>query len=110
MRRILYGLMLVLPAGCGWIPPLTAPEPGPPAVGVQDESPASQLKMEHCAPGDEAGSLLCGHLKVPEHRAQPGGRTIDLNVIVVPASGSRSLPALYSFDGGPGIAATASAV
>ena len=46
---------------------------------------------------------------MPEDRSRPSGRAIDLNVVVVPASGERTLPPLFDFAGGPGIAATESA-
>lgn len=45
----------------------------------------------------------CGTVRVPENRDRPGGRMLDLNVLVVPAPGGQ--PARYAmifFAGGPG--------
>ena len=45
---------------------------------------AEELKLDACrVPG--ARKALCGTLTVPEDRAAPGGRTIDLNIVVLPA-------------------------
>lgn len=51
--------------------------------------------------------LLATLLQVPENRAVPGGRTIDLNVVVLQATGkgARREP-LFILQGGPGQAAT----
>jgi pimeloyl-ACP methyl ester carboxylesterase len=69
---------------------------------------AASLKLASCTPAGPAHPMQCGKLAVPENRAKPG-RTIDLNIVVVPATGPRTLPPVYWFDGGPGIDATASA-
>ena len=55
-------------------------------------------------------SARCGVLIVPENRALPGGRTIPLRVVVLPAIGKsvRRDPFVY-LAGGPGGAATESA-
>jgi pimeloyl-ACP methyl ester carboxylesterase len=51
--------------------------------------------------------LLCGKLTVFENRKTRSGRTIDLNVVVLPALDSRSkADPLFDLAGGPGIAAT----
>jgi pimeloyl-ACP methyl ester carboxylesterase len=54
--------------------------------------------------------LLCGKLTVFENRETHSGRTIDLNVVVLPAldPGSKEEP-LFDLAGGPGAAATGSA-
>lgn len=54
----------------------------------------------------------CGIVRVPEHRGRPeGGRTIALNVVVLPAATPGSdLPPLYDMDGGPGLPATKNVV
>jgi len=51
--------------------------------------------------------LLCGKLTVFENRETRSGRTIDLNVVVLPAldSTSKEEP-LFDLEGGPGVAAT----
>ena len=60
-------------------------------------------------PGIEE-ELLCGKLAVFENREARSGRTIDLNVVVLPAldSGSKEEP-LFELAGGPGVAATGAA-
>lgn len=51
----------------------------------------------------------CGSVTVPENRAASGGRTIALNVVILPATGpNRDLPPQYDLEGGPGLAVTAS--
>jgi hypothetical protein len=54
--------------------------------------------------------LLCGKLTVFENRETRSGRTIDLNVVVLPAldSTSKEEP-LFHLEGGPGVAATGAA-
>ena len=53
--------------------------------------------------------LLCGTLAVPENRLRPNGASISLKIVVVPATGARTLPPLYHLEGGPGFPATGSA-
>jgi pimeloyl-ACP methyl ester carboxylesterase len=49
----------------------------------------------------------CGTFVVPENRAKPSGRTIALNVLVVPAVHKPALPDAFTYlIGGPGGAAT----
>lgn len=49
----------------------------------------------------------CGMFVVPENRARPTGRTIELNVVVVPAAHKPALPDAFTYlPGGPGGAAT----
>ena len=54
--------------------------------------------------------LLCGKLTVFENRETRSGRTIDLNVVVLPALDptSKEEP-LFHLEGGPGVAATGAA-
>jgi pimeloyl-ACP methyl ester carboxylesterase len=52
----------------------------------------------------------CGTVSVPENRQLPRGRSIALNVIVVPAkSPSTHTPPLFDIDGGPGLPVTKNA-
>ena len=52
-------------------------------------------------------SARCGTFRVPENRARPNGRTIALNVMVLPATGGKVAPdPLVYLAGGPGGAAT----
>jgi pimeloyl-ACP methyl ester carboxylesterase len=53
------------------------------------------------------GELLCGKLTVFENREARTGRTIDLNVVVLPAlDSSQPEEPLFDLAGGPGVAAT----
>jgi pimeloyl-ACP methyl ester carboxylesterase len=63
-----------------------------------------------CKVSGVAEELLCGKLTVFENRVTRAGRTIDLNVVVVPAldSNSKEEP-LFDLEGGPGVAATVAA-
>src|SRR5687768_8291206 len=52
----------------------------------------------------------CGTVEVLENRAEPDGRRISLNVIVLRAtSPGPHLPPLFDIDGGPGLAVTKNA-
>lgn len=52
---------------------------------------------------------VCGTLRVAEDPARPGGRTLELNVVVVPASSVDPAPdPVFFLAGGPGGAATES--
>jgi pimeloyl-ACP methyl ester carboxylesterase len=61
-------------------------------------------------PGIEE-DLSCGKLTVPENRQTRVGRTIELNVVVMPAleRGAKEEP-LFELAGGPGVAATSAAI
>jgi len=51
----------------------------------------------------------CGSVSVPEDRGATGGRTIALNVVILPSTGPNpDLPPQYDLEGGPGLAVTAS--
>lgn len=55
-------------------------------------------------------AALCGTHDVPEDRAAPGGRTLPLRVVLLPALAARKDPEpVYFLSGGPGQAATDSA-
>ena len=73
--------------------------PIPPAW--EGEPPA----LAPCADDDE---LLCGSYPVWENRATGKGRKIELNVVVLPATGtSKASDPIFWFHGGPGAPATA---
>lgn len=60
-----------------------------------------------CSDSRLANLARCGTVTVPEDRQRPEGRTIALNVIVLPATASgTSLPPLFDIDGGPGLPVT----
>ncbi|MEA2166266.1 MAG: hypothetical protein QOK37_4393 [Thermoanaerobaculia bacterium] len=60
-----------------------------------------------CPPDLKAPSVRCGTIAVPEDAKLEGGRTVDLNVVVIGATHptANAVP-LFHLDGGPGIAAT----
>ena len=63
------------------------------------------VMLTPCPRKDVPGEVLCGTLEVPENRAQPGGRTISLNIVVLRALLPNPAPdALFTFGGGPGLA------
>lgn len=62
-----------------------------------------------CKPELVKAGARCGSVQVPENRAAPEGRTIDLNIILIPATAGYPLPPLFDVDGGPGLPATKNA-
>ena len=57
-------------------------------------------------PQKMAARAICGTVRVPENRARPAGREIDLNVVVLKPNGPVRLPPLFDIDGGPGLPST----
>lgn len=95
-------VLLLLPA-CGTAQPALTP------------TPAAGLALEEClltAPGtSQSITAQCGTLSVPENRSQPDGRMIGLNIAVVKAVTRSPAPdPLFFLAGGPGQAATESAI
>jgi len=78
-------------------------------AGVPLPNSAPRLDLQPCQLHDTPEPLLCGALTVPENRARPHKRSISLRVVVVPATGEKTLPPLYHLEGGPGLPATGSA-
>jgi pimeloyl-ACP methyl ester carboxylesterase len=69
---------------------------------------ANELALAACeVAGDH--TAMCGTLQVPENWNTKSGRTLDLNVVVLPAIGSATAPPLFDLAGGPGLAATGGA-
>jgi len=69
---------------------------------------ANELALTACEiAGDH--TAMCGTLQVPENWNTKSGRTLDLNVVVLPATGSATAPPLIDLAGGPGLAATGGA-
>jgi len=69
--------------------------------------PKSSLVLKPCQVPDIKGDAKCGTFEVFENRATRKGRKINLNVLVLPATGpKRERDALFYFAGGPGSAAT----
>jgi pimeloyl-ACP methyl ester carboxylesterase len=71
-----------------------------------------RLALGACEPAiARASELRCGVLAVPENWSRPGGRSIDLHVVVVPALAPRAgVAPLYDLAGGPGLAVSDGAV
>lgn len=68
--------------------------------------PDSSIKLEDCtltSPNGDQVDARCGTLTVPEDRANPDGRQIELNVAVIPAiKRNPESDALFLLAGGPG--------
>lgn len=75
--------------------------------GRRSEIPDGLTKLSHCRlPGGDE-ELLCGKFTAFEDRQSRKGRTIDLNIVVVPAFDQKNkTEPLFQLDGGPGVAAT----
>ena len=73
----------------------------------RDEAPETEGIVSECPPGEGVEGGLCGVLEVPEDRANPEGRQIALNILVVPAGEQSAEPdPVFFLAGGPGQAAT----
>jgi pimeloyl-ACP methyl ester carboxylesterase len=67
----------------------------------------AQFSDAECSSTLTLAGARCGHVRVPENYAQPGGRTIGLYVVVLPALHDDGLhDAHFEIDGGPGLAVT----
>ena len=86
-------------AALTWLAWLAAP------AAAQD-GPAFQLGA---CPEPLAGHARCGTLRVAEDRRRPGGRLIDLNLVILPSIGPARHPALFDLEGGPGLPSTKNA-
>ena len=65
--------------------------------------PGGLSKLKPCRLAGIDEELLCGKLTVFEDRAKRTGRTIDLNIVVVPAVNQKTkAEPLFDFAGGPG--------
>jgi pimeloyl-ACP methyl ester carboxylesterase len=72
---------------------------------------AAPVKSLPCPPPLAKAHARCVSITVAEDRAKPNGRTIDLNVVVVPAVKKKAgEPPMFHFEGGPGIAGTDAAL
>ena len=69
--------------------------------------PGGLSKLKPCRLAGIDEELLCGKLTVFENRQTRTGRTIDLNVVVLPAFDQKSkAEPFFHLEGGPGVAAT----
>jgi pimeloyl-ACP methyl ester carboxylesterase len=76
-------------------------------ASTTDAQVDDRLKLEDCVvPGTQI-QARCGRYTVFENRDARSGRTIDLNIIVLPAQNGDPLPdPVFYLTGGPGLAAT----
>lgn len=82
----------------------------PSPAAAQDAPAAGELRLEPCEPEGVAPPARCGTFTVWEDRDAGEGRTIDLNVMVLEATGTDRQPDPYvPLSGGPGSAATSTA-
>lgn len=72
-------------------------------------SAVPQFAAHPCNAELAAAGARCGTVAVPENRNRPKARSIDLSVIVIPATSNRRLPPLFDIEGGPGLADSNSA-
>lgn len=73
------------------------------ACGQAEEAAGPSIPLEDCRLPGSGREARCGVLAVPESRANPNGRTIDVNLAVVPATGSTPEgDPLFLLAGGPG--------
>lgn len=70
---------------------------------------APVFEARPCADSRIGETARCGIVSVPEDRADPGGRRIALNLVILPATGEKRLLPLYDLAGGPGLPATQTA-
>ena len=66
----------------------------------------SGIELVPCEAPNYRGDARCGTYLVWENRAAKSGRQIPINVVVLPAHGTRQPDPVFYFDGGPGAAAT----
>lgn len=72
--------------------------------------PSYTFDPRDCAPEIAVEGGRCGTVAVPENYDAPGGRSIALNVLVLPSAGSDPIgDPVFELEGGPGIAVTATA-
>ena len=71
--------------------------------------PSGAPHFSSCTDGGRIDAL-CSRVRVPEDPLDPHGRTISLRILVLPATRRPASGALFYLEGGPGGAATASAL
>ena len=93
LTRFRWALLGILVLGGTVVVPFTAAQPG--------------IELEDCRLDRVSVPARCGSLTVHEDRAAGDGRTIDLNIVVIPAVSDNPEPdPLFFLAGGPGQAAT----
>src|SRR5918994_6713645 len=80
------------------------------ASAVRQNGPKT-LVFTDCQPARIPGPAKCGTFDVYENRATKKGRKINLNILLLPATGAKREPdPVVYFAGGPGSAATEDAI
>jgi pimeloyl-ACP methyl ester carboxylesterase len=97
--RMLMGVALALLLGGNCVAAKKNGEAGKQATG------GFRFEAEACVNDYANAGVRCGRVSVPEDWAQPGGRRIRLNVMVIPTTQPGSAP-MFVLVGGPGSAAT----
>ncbi|MFF4323387.1 alpha/beta fold hydrolase [Streptomyces sp. NPDC001568] len=94
-------LTTIGPAGAGVPPGPARPAGGPAAAAPARFVPGPCPKPPE--PVEALSDARCGFLEVPENRARPGGRTIELAVARIPATAAKPVadPVVF-MAGGPG--------
>jgi hypothetical protein len=108
MYKLIYLLLplSLLLGGC------QAPASPVPTIETATATPTQEpqeirLTLEPCKIAGGTIAAECGYFVVPEDRAHPGGRNLELGIVVVRAQGPDSEPdPLFYIAGGPGDAAT----
>ena len=80
------------------------------SASVPAPAHGEHLALKPCRVAGTEQTLRCGTLIVPEDRDRDGGRNLRLRVVVVPALAERPLEPVFYLAGGPGQAATDTAV
>lgn len=74
---------------------------------LRAQVPAVPIALRPCTPEKLGEEVRCATITVAEDRALADGRTIELNIMVLPARAAQHAPdALFVLAGGPGQAAT----
>jgi len=77
------------------------------AASAVRQSSIKQIVLNDCKLQGMEGNAKCGTLEVYENRATKTGRKLNINIVVLPATGDKREPdPLFYFAGGPGSAAT----
>ncbi|MEE8584011.1 MAG: hypothetical protein V3T83_04085 [Acidobacteriota bacterium] len=78
-------------------------------AAIRSAPAAKHVSLEACRSGQFPGIALCGQYRVHENRTTSSGRTIDLNLVVLPAQSESKFKEpdpLFVLAGGPGQAAS----
>lgn len=71
-------------------------------VALAQATTTALFRPHSCAEGIPARAT-CGAISVPEDRSRPGGRSVDLSIVILKSAAPARLPPLFDIDGGPGL-------